>query len=129
MTKKESIIVVSGEFDPLTYNDFKLLKTCKSKCDLLIVGIHSDAFMHLRYGSFNNNYEQRKEVISSFPFVDETFAFNDLDGTSCNLLKLVKICYPASIITFVSEMDMHNMPESRIRGVTFTTFDIIQQGV
>jgi cytidyltransferase-like protein len=129
MTKKESIIVVSGEFDPLTYNDFKLLKTCKSKCDLLIVGIHSDAFMHLRYGSFNNNYEQRKEVISSFPFVDETFAFNDLDGTSCNLLKLVKMCYPASIITFVSEMDMHNMPESRIRGVTFTTFDIIQQGV
>jgi hypothetical protein len=85
--------------------------------------------MHLRYGSFNNNYEQRKEVISSFPFVDETFAFNDLDGTSCNLLKLVKMCYPASIITFVSEMDMHNMPESRIRGVTFTTFDIIQQGV
>lgn len=129
MTKKESIIVVSGEFDPLTYNDFKLLKTCKSKCDLLIVGIHSDAFMHLRYGGFNNSYEQRKEVINSFPFVDETFAFNDLDGTSCNLLKLVKMCYPASIITFVSEMDMHNMPESRVRGITFTTFDIIQQGV
>ena len=49
-TKKESIFIVSGEFDPLTYNEFKLLKTCKSKCDLLIVGVHSDAYMKLCYG-------------------------------------------------------------------------------
>lgn len=129
MTKKENIIVVSGEFDPISYNEFKLLKTCKSKCDLLIVGVHSDAFMQLRYGTCKNTHEQRKEVISSFPFVDETFSFNDIDGTSCNLLKLIKLCYPASNITFVSETDTLNMPESRIRGITFTTFQVINQGV
>lgn len=129
MTVKESIFVVSGEFDPITYNEFKLLKTCKSKCDLLMVGIHSDAYMKLRYGGSKNTYEQRKEVVKSFPFVDEVFAFNDMDGTSCNLLKLIKMCYPQSIITYVSEKDMHNMPESRIRGITFTTFQIINQGV
>jgi glycerol-3-phosphate cytidylyltransferase-like family protein len=129
MTQKESIIVVSGEFDPISYEEFKLLKICKSKCDLLIVGIHSDAFMQLRHGGSKNNHEQRKEVISSFPFVDETFTFNDIDGTSCNLLKLVKLCYPMSNITFVSKNDTTNSPESRIRGITFTTFQVINQGV
>ena len=129
MTKKENIFIVSGEFDPLTYNEFKLLKTCKSKCDLLIVGIHSDAYMKLRYGGSQNNFEQRTEVVKSFPFVDEVFTFNDMDGTSCNLLKLVKLCYPASNLTYVSETDMHNMPEARIRGITFTTFQVINQGV
>ena len=121
MTKKENIFIVSGEFDPLTYNEFKLLKTCKSKCDLLIVGIHSDAYMKLRYGGSQNNFEQRTEVVKSFPFVDEVFTFNDMDGTSCNLLKLVKLCYPASNLTYVSETDMHNMPETKIRGINFET--------
>ena len=128
MTKKENIFVVAGEFDPLTYNDFKLLKTCKSKCDLLMVGVHSDEYMLFKNGGQLTTHEQRKEIIGSFPFVDETFSFNDLDGTSCNLIKLIKLCYPLSNITFVSEIDLHNMPESRIRGITFTTFDIINQG-
>jgi glycerol-3-phosphate cytidylyltransferase-like family protein len=129
MTKKENIIVVSGEFDPISYNEFKLLKTCKSKCDLLMVGVHSDAFMQLRYGTSKNSHEQRKEIISSFPFVDETFSFNDIDGTSCNLLKLIKLCYPLSNIIFVSQTDTPNMPEHRIRGITFTTSQVINQGV
>jgi cytidyltransferase-like protein len=129
MTQKENIIVVSGEFDPITYNDFKLLKTCKSKCDWLVVGIHSDSYLELCRGGNKNTFEQRKEVVESFPFVDEVFTFNDFDGTSCNLLKLVKLCYPASNIIYVSETNMQNMPEARIRGITFTTFEVINQGV
>ena len=129
MTKKENIIVVSGEFDFITYNDFKLLKTCKSKCDWLVVGVHSDSYMELCRSGAKNTFEQRKEFVESFPFVDEVFTFNDFDGTSCNLLKLIKLCYPASNITYVSESNMQNMPEARIRGITFTTFEIINQGV
>jgi glycerol-3-phosphate cytidylyltransferase-like family protein len=129
MTKKENIIVLSGEFDFITYNDFKLLKTCKSKCDWLVVGVHSDSYMELCRSGAKNTFEQRKEFVESFPFVDEVFTFNDFDGTSCNLLKLVKLCYPASNIIYVSETNMQNMPEARIRGITFTTFEVINQGV
>jgi bifunctional ADP-heptose synthase (sugar kinase/adenylyltransferase) len=129
MILKENIIIVSGEFDPITYNEFKLLKACKNKCDWLILGLHSDSFLELCYGRVNNTFEQRKEVLISFPFVDEVFAFNDFDGTSCNLLKLVKLCYPMSNIIYVSKNGVENMPESRIRGVTFTTYSIINQGV
>lgn len=118
---KEKIIVISGEFDPITYNEFKVLKKCKSKCDWLIVGVHSDGYMNLLKNGFKNTQEQRIEIIESFPFVDETFKFNDMDGTSCNLLKLVKLCYPMSNIIYVSQTDITNMPESRIRGITFET--------
>ena len=118
---KEKIIVVSGEFDPISYNEFKLLKTCKSKCDWLVVGVHSDAYRKVLRNGFKNTHEQRKEVIESFPFVDEVFTFNDMDGSSCNLLKLIKMCYPMSNIIYVSQTDMTNMPETRIRGITFET--------
>jgi hypothetical protein len=85
--------------------------------------------MELCRSGARNNFSQRREVVESFPFVDEVFTFNDFDGTCCNLLKLIKLCYPVSNITYVSEMNMQNMPESRIRGITFTTFEIINQGV
>lgn len=126
MTKKENIIVIAGEYDPLTYVDFALLKACKAKGDWLIVGVHSDSYMELCRDGAKNTYDQRREVIESFPFVDEVFEFNDFDGTSCNLLKLVKLCYPMSNIIFVSERNMQDMPEARIRGVTFTTYEIIK---
>jgi hypothetical protein len=85
--------------------------------------------MELCRSDAKNTFEQRKEFVESFPFVDEVFTFNDFDGTSCNLLKLVKLCYPASNIIYVSETNMQNMPEARIRGITFTTFEVINQGV
>ena len=56
-----------------------------------------------------------------FRSVDEVFTFNDSDGTVCQLLKLVKICYPHADITYVSNEDMDNMPEKKIRGITFET--------
>ena len=72
-------------------------------------------------GGFVQNYETRREILSNIKCVDEIFSFNDTDGTVCQLLKIVKICYPQSDITYVSNMDMHNMPETKIKGITFET--------
>lgn len=125
MTKREKIIVVAGEFDPLTYNDIQFLKKARAKGDWLIVGVHSDQFMELCRGGYVHTLRERKEIVESIKFVNETFHFNDLDGTVCNLLKLIKFCYPASDIHFVSVEDMHNMPETKISGITF---EVIKQG-
>lgn len=122
MTKRENIMVVSGDFDPISYNQFNILKTCRSHCDWLIVGVHSDPYMEVFRGFKTYTYEQRKEMIEALPFVDEVFAFNDADGTSCSLLKLIKICYPNSIITFVSHAENYkDLPESKVRGIKFQT--------
>ena len=121
MTKPEKIIITTGTFDPLTINELNLLKRCKQKGDWLVVGIHSDWWMMWAEGGMVQNYDDRREIIKNLNCVDEIFSFNDSDGTVCQLLKLVKICYPNANITYVSDLDMHNMPETKIKGITFET--------
>ena len=121
MTEKEKIIITTGTFDPLSIEELNFLKKCKSKGDWLVVGIHSDWWMAWSEGGFVQNYNTRREIIKSLRFVNEVFSFNDSDGTVCQLLKIIKICYPNADITYVSEEDMHNMPETKIKGITFET--------
>jgi cytidyltransferase-like protein len=121
MRKQERIIVTCGDFDPLDKNEIELLKRCKKKGDWLVVGIHSDWYMQYSRGGFMQNYETRREILSHIKIVDEIFSFDDRDGTVCQLLKLVKICYPHANITYISNEDMQNAPELKIRGITFET--------
>ena len=121
MQEPEKIVVICGTFDPLSANDLLYIKKCHHKGDWLIVGVHSDWWMMWAEGGFVQNYDTRKEIIKSLKFVDEVMTFNDSDGTVCQLLKIVKICYPGAEITYISPEDMHNMPETKIRGITFET--------
>ena len=121
MHNRDRIIITSGTFDPLSIEELRFLRRCRARGDWLIVGIHSDWYMAWSQGGFMQSYETRREIIKSLKCVDEIFSFNDSDGTVCQLLKLVKICYPASDITYISEEDMHNMPETKIKGITFET--------
>jgi bifunctional ADP-heptose synthase (sugar kinase/adenylyltransferase) len=116
---KEKIIVTSGDFDPITTKELQFLKKCRAKGDWLVVGMHSDIAVHMKTAKLNQTYDDRNEILSNIKCVDEIFRFNDADGTVCNLLKLVKLCYPLAEITYISEHDMHNMPETKIRGITF----------
>jgi glycerol-3-phosphate cytidylyltransferase-like family protein len=121
MFKKDRIIITSGTFDPLSIEELKFLKKCKTKGDWLIVGVHSDWWMAWSQGGYVQEYSTRREIVSNINCVDEIFSFNDSDGTIIQLLKLVKICYPHSDITYISDEDMNNMPESKIKGITFET--------
>jgi glycerol-3-phosphate cytidylyltransferase-like family protein len=121
MNRKDRITVISGTFDPLTIEDLNFIKRCRKKGDLLVVGIHSNWWMAYTQGGYLQDFETRSQIVKSLKYVDEIFTFNDTDGTVCQLLKLIKICYPNSEITYVSQEDMHNMPETKIRGITFET--------
>jgi len=116
---KEKIIVTSGDFDPISIKELQFLQKCRAKGDWLVVGLHSNIAVHMKTAKLNQDYEERKEILSNIKGIDEVFKFNDADGTVCNLLKLIKLCYPLAEITYVSEHDMHNMPETKIRGITF----------
>jgi cytidyltransferase-like protein len=116
---RDRIIVTSGNYDILTTEDIRFLQKCRSKGDWLIVGLHSDIIVHMSTNKLNNTYDDRQELLQSLKCVDEILRFNDSDGTSCNLLKSVKLFYPQADITFISKYDMHNMPETKIRGITF----------
>jgi glycerol-3-phosphate cytidylyltransferase-like family protein len=119
MKKRERIVVAAGEFDSFDYYDLRFLQVCKSLGDWLVVGVHSDMFMEYCQGGMKYPFEARKELIESLSCVDEVFRFNDGDGTVCNLLKLVKECYPMADITYVTDVDLQDMPETKIRGIKF----------
>lgn len=121
MNTREKIIVTCGEFDPFTAKDLHFLKKCKSKGDWLIVGVHSDWWMEWCKGQIGQTYVERREIVSSVKHVDEVMTFSDMDGTVCQLLKIVKIIYPSANITYISNIDMNNMPETKIRGINFET--------
>jgi glycerol-3-phosphate cytidylyltransferase-like family protein len=121
MYPKDKIIITTGTFDPLSVEELNFLLRCKRKGDWLILGIHSDWYMAWSQGGFVQNYDSRRKILSHIDCVDEIMSFNDSDGTVCQLLKIVKICYPHADITYVSSEDMHNMPETKIKGITFET--------
>jgi cytidyltransferase-like protein len=121
ISRKDRIIITCGTFDPLSNQELNFLKRCRSKGDWLIVGVHSDWWMAWSEGGYVQDYPARKNIIQHLKCVDEVFTFNDSDGTVCQLLKIVKICYPHADITYISEEDMHNMPETKIKGINFET--------
>jgi len=119
MIKKERIIVVAGDYDLLTVEDLRFLQKARQKGDWLIVGLHSDIIVHLKTNTLYNTYDDRQEVLQGLKCVDEVFRFNDSDGTYCNLLKSVKVFYPLADITFISKYELNDVPERKIRGITF----------
>ena len=121
MHEKERIVVICGAFDPISIEELNYIKKCHRRGDHLIVGVHTDWWMMWALGGFVQTYETRREIIKSLKYVDEVFTFNDSDGTVCQLLKIIKICYPNADITYISQEDMHNMPETKIKGITFET--------
>lgn len=120
---RDRVIVTSGNYDILSVDDLRFLRKCRAKGDWLIVGLYSDIIVHMSTSTLYNTYDDRQELLQGLKCVDEVFRFADSDGTSCNLLKSVKLFYPQADITFISKYDMHNMPETKIRGITFETLN------
>lgn len=116
---KERIIVTAGNYDFLTVEDLRFLEKCRQKGDWLIVGLHTDIMVYFKTNNLYNGFDDRQELLLSLRPVDEVFRFDDSDGTYCKLLRAVKLFYPQADITFISKHDMHNMPETKIRGITF----------
>lgn len=116
---KEKIVVTCGDYDLLNVDDYRFLQKCKQRGDWLVVGLNSDMLVTLKTGDIRYTYDDRQEMLLGLRCVDEVLRFNDADGTSINLLKAVKLFYPQADITYVSKYDMHNMPETKIRGITF----------
>lgn len=123
MIRKDRLIVTTGDYDILKVEDFRFLQKCRQQGDWLIVGLNSDIVTHMKTGNLHNTYDDRQELLQGLKCVDEVIRFNDSDGTSCNLLKVVKLLYPQAVITYVSKYDMHNMPETKIRGITFQVIE------
>lgn len=82
-------ILVSGAFDPLHIGHILLLKEASNHGDL-IVALNSDEWILRKRGYLFMSFDHRKMLLQDLLFVSEVIGFDDLDGTVCSALEMVK---------------------------------------
>lgn len=115
------IVVVSGGFDPVHSGHVLLMNSAKTYGDYLVVGVNSDAWLERKKGKYFMPYSERSAIVGNMKAVDEVMAFNDDDGSACDLLEKVKSVYKGHQIIFANGGDRTavNIPEMRIKDVIF----------
>ena len=120
-TSMNTIVVVSGGFDPVHSGHIKLIKEARALGDTLIVGINSDEWLARKKGRAFMPWQERLCVLNNLSSVDEVYTFDDEDGTACHLLQQVQAHYPGSKIIFANGGDRtdKNIPEMSMPGIEF----------
>jgi len=90
-SKNYTIGFTNGCFDILHAGHINLLKTAKSKCDFLIVGLNSDISVKRNKGKNRpyNSIETRSLIMSSLNFVDLVCVFEEISP-----LRIIKLINP-----------------------------------
>ena len=100
-----SIVLVSGGFDPIHSGHIAYLEAARQLGGYLIVGLNSDAWLSRKKGHFFLPFEERKCIIESLYMVNEVVAFDDSDNSAAGLIKLVREEYPNEAIIFANGGD------------------------
>jgi cytidyltransferase-like protein len=121
MQASKNIVVVSGGFDPAHSGHVLMCNSARTLGDYLIVGVNSDAWLIRKKGAAFMPWNERAAIIGNFKAVDEVMAFNDDDGSACDLLEQVKAKYPDHPIIFANGGDRTaiNIPEMVVKDIIF----------
>jgi cytidyltransferase-like protein len=116
-----TIVVVSGGFDPIHSGHIKLIKESRLLGDMLIVGINSDEWLARKKGRAFMPWQERLCVLNNLSSVDEVYTFDDEDGTACHLLQQIRAHYPDHRIIFANGGDrtQENSPDTAVDGIEF----------
>jgi cytidyltransferase-like protein len=116
-----TVVVVSGGFDPVHSGHIRLIKAARELGDHLIVGINSDEWLARKKGRAFMPWTERLCVLNNLKQVDEVYTFDDEDGTACHLLQQVRAHYPDARIIFANGGDRtkENIPEMSVPGIEF----------
>ena len=83
----ETIIILSGGFDPVHKGHIRMFKAAKAFPAKVIVGLNSDSWLIRKKGKPFISFNERKEILESIRFIDSVLSFDDQDNTACNLIK------------------------------------------
>lgn len=113
--------MVSGGFDPIHSGHINMFNAAKELGDILVVGVNSDEWLRRKKTRAFMSYYERSTICAAMSAVNKVLAFDDSDGSACDLLNQVKQLYPTTTIIFANGGDRtsHNIPELKIEGIKF----------
>ena len=109
----DTVVVVSGGFDPIHSGHIEYLKAAKALGVILVVGVNSDEWLSRKKGKPFMNLSERKGIIEHLNMVDIVLTFNDDDDSASDLIVKTLKMFPENDIIFGNGGDRksHNIPE------------------
>ena len=93
---KDSIIILSGGFDPVHKGHVRMFKDAKAFPAIVVVGLNSDRWIIRKKGKPFMDWNERKEILDVMSCIDSVHLFNDDDDSACDLIRKVKELYKDS---------------------------------
>ena len=90
---RKSIIVLSGGFDPVHKGHLRMFREASNLGHQVIVGLNSDDWLTRKKGKPFMKFEERKEILESFKYVNQVLPFDDSDDTASDLIRRVHSLY------------------------------------
>ena len=85
----DTIIILSGGFDPVHKGHVRMFKAAKEFPAKVIVGLNSDAWLTRKKGKPFMPWDERKEILEVMSCIDFVYEFNDGDDSACDLIERV----------------------------------------
>ena len=90
---RKSIIVMSGGFDPVHKGHLRMFREASWLGHHVIVGLNSDDWLTRKKGKPFMKFEERKEILEGFKYVNQVLPFDDSDDTASDLIRRVHSLY------------------------------------
>ena len=89
----KNVIIVSGGFAPIHKGHLRMFREASWLGHHVVVGLNSDEWLTRKKGKPFMNFEERKEIIEGFKYVNQVIPFDDSDDTASDLIKRVHSIY------------------------------------
>jgi D-beta-D-heptose 7-phosphate kinase/D-beta-D-heptose 1-phosphate adenosyltransferase len=84
---------MSGGFDPVHKGHLRMFREASWLGHQVIVGLNSDEWLKRKKGKPFMDFNERKEILEAFRYINQVIPFDDSDDTACDLIEKVNDMY------------------------------------